>query len=288
MKQVILNADDFGLTRGINDGVIRAHLDGILTSATLMATGPAFEDAVEKAKANPKLGVGCHLVLTGGISVAPPQEIPTLASPEGQLPETLASFVARVTSGRIRSSDIETEVRAQIDRIRRAGLEPTHVDTHKHTHVHPRVMRVVALVARDCGIARIRNPIESFRDSWDSTRTDGVGRIKDLAASTAVLSVASQFRAMAKRCNLRFPEHFLGLAATGRVTAAALGRLIDSLPEGTTEIMLHPGICDADLASTGSRLQHQRQVEMEALLSPEARRAVENRAVQLITYRELS
>ena len=288
MKQVILNADDFGLTRGINEGIIRSHREGILTSATLMATGPAFGDAVERAKATPELGIGCHLVLTGGISVAPPEKISSLASKDGRLPETLAAFVARVSSGRIRSADIETELRAQIGKIRQAGIEPTHVDTHKHTHVHPRVMAVVARVARDLGITRIRNPVESLTDSWRSTRSDGAGRIKDLAASAAVLSVGRNFRMISRKYNLHYPEHFLGLAATGRLSAAALRELIDTLPDGNTEIMLHPGVCDADLARTGSRLQQQRQTEMEALLSPEARHAVEVRDVRLITFRQLN
>lgn len=287
MKKVILNADDFGLTRGVNEGIIRSHREGILTSATLMATGPAFDDAAERARATPKLGIGCHLVLTGGTSVAPPEKIPSLASPDGQLPTTLAAFVARVSSGRISTADIETELRAQIEKIRRAGIDPTHVDTHKHTHVHPRVMNVVARVAKDSGITRIRNPIENLGDSWRSTRGDGPDRMKNLAASAAVLSVASQFRAVSRKYGLRSPDHFLGLAATGRLDAGALSRLLEAVPDGHTEIMLHPGVCDADLAKTGSRLQEQRQIEMEALLSPEAKRAVQEQGVELITYREL-
>jgi chitin disaccharide deacetylase len=288
MKEVILNADDFGLTCGVNEGIIRAHREGILTSATLMANGPAFDDAVERAKANPSLGIGCHLVLTGGIAVAPREKIPSLASRDGRLPESLAAFVAKVSSGRVRTEDIETELRAQIEKIRRAGIEPSHVDTHKHTHVHPRVMNVVARVASDLGITRIRNPVENLRDSWRTTRDDGAGRIKDLAAAAAVCSVAPWFKTISGKYGLRSPDHFLGLAATGRLDSAALCRLIDTIPDGRTEIMLHPGICDADLAKTGSRLQQQRQVEMEALLSPEAKIAVKEQGVRLITYRELN
>lgn len=288
MKEVILNADDFGLTGGINEGIIRAHREGILTSATLMANGPAFDDAVERAKANPKLGIGCHLVLTGGMSVAPREKIPSLASREGRLPESLAAFVAKVSSGILRVDDIETELRAQIEKIRRAGIELSHVDTHKHTHVHPRVMNVIARVASDFGITRIRNPVENLRDSWRTTQNDGAGRLKDLAASAAVCSVALQFRAISMKYHLRSPDHFLGLAATGRLDAAALCRLIDTIPDGCTEIMLHPGICDSELAKTGSRLQQQRQIEMEALLAPEAKRAVAERGIRLITYRELN
>ena len=112
MKQLILNADDFGLTPGVNRGIIRAHQEGILTSTTLMATAPAFEDAVALARANPQLGVGCHLVLVGGQAVTPYAEIPSLAAPDGKLPTSLAVFAANVSCGRIRAEEIGREVRA--------------------------------------------------------------------------------------------------------------------------------------------------------------------------------
>jgi chitin disaccharide deacetylase len=288
MKQLILNADDFGLTRGINEGIIRAHREGILTSATLMANGPAFGDAVEFAKSNPKLGIGCHLVLSGGSAVAPPEKIPSLVGPDGSLPESLAALVVRVTSDRVRADDIETELRAQIEKIRAAGIEPTHVDTHKHTHCHPRVMNVVARVSRSCGISKIRNPVEGLHDSWRSTRPDVPGRILDFAASCAVRSIESQFRSISKKYDLRSPDHFLGLVATGRLDASTLARLIDAVPEGTTEIMLHPGICDRDLLRTESRLHRQREIEMRSLMSPEASRAVQEHGIQLITYGQLN
>jgi len=288
MKELILNADDFGYTRGVNEGIIRAHRDGILTSATLMVNGPAFNDAMERAKSNPKLGIGCHLVLTGGFAVAPPQEIPSLVGRDGRLPKSLGALVARVSSGRIPSREIERELRAQIEKIRRTGIELTHVDTHKHTHVHPRVMHAVGRVAREFGITRVRNPIENLGDSWRTARSERAGLVQNMAASAAVCAVGSWFKSIAQSYGLRSPDHFLGLAVTGYVSAAALCRLIDTLPEGRTEIMVHPGICDADLARTGSRLQQQRQMEMHALLSPDARRAVQEHDIRLISYRELN
>src|ERR1700685_4677998 len=110
MKEVILNADDFGLTRGVNEGIIRGHREGILTSATLMATGPAFDDAVERALANPDLGVGCHLVLVGGRGVSPPAEIPSLPDAPGKMPEFLTAFVAKISTEKINPAEIEREL----------------------------------------------------------------------------------------------------------------------------------------------------------------------------------
>lgn len=281
-RQLILNADDFGLTKGVNDGIIRAHREGILTSATLMANGDAFAHAVEQALGNPSLGVGCHLVLVGGKAVAPPHEIPSLADSGGRLPASLGALVARVSAGRIRRADIERELRAQIEKIQCAGISPTHLDTHKHTHAHPRVLDALGRVAQEFGITRIRKPIERLRDSWA-----GKAPVGQLVAASAARTISRKFRALSLKYGLRSPENFLGLASTGGVSAAALRRLIDTLPEGQTEIMLHPGICDADLIQTGTRLRKERELEMNALVDPDVKRAVVAKGIQLITYREL-
>ena len=175
MKKLILNADDFGMTRGVNEGIVRAHREGILTSTTLMANGDAFDDAVERARENPELGVGCHMVLVGGKCVAPRESVASLVDASGTLPDSLPLFVARISSGMIRGEEIERELRAQIAKIRAAGIEPTHLDTHKHTHAHPRVMEVLGKVAKECGIMRVRKPIEDLRDSWETSKAGRAG-----------------------------------------------------------------------------------------------------------------
>ena len=288
MKELILNADDFGLTRGVNEGIVRAHREGILTSATLMANGPAFEDAAERAKENPQLGVGCHLVLTGGVAVAPPEKIPSLVGRNGRLPRSIGVLAARLSLGLVRTEHIVAELRAQIEKIRRAGIEPTHLDTHKHSHVHPQVMGALGLVAQEFGITRVRKPVENLQDSWRTSRGKNSELLKNLLLATAIRVVASRFPAICRRNGLHSPDHFLGFALTGRLNGAALRRLIDTLPDGRSEIMLHPGTCDAELATTGSRLQQQRQTELDALLDAEVRTAVVRQGVKLISYRDLS
>jgi chitin disaccharide deacetylase len=283
MKRLILNADDFGLTRGVNQGIIRAHQEGILTSATVMATASEFEDACVLARAHPALGVGCHIVLVGGKALTPPHEITSLADANGNLPKSLVTFAANVSRGHIRTADIATEVAAQIEKIRAAGIEPSHIDTHKHTHAHPVVMDVIGKVARDCGITRIRRPIELLRKSWQ-----GGGLSKQFAAAAAVRVVARQFESLAQKYGLSAPDHFLGLAMTGQLGPSELRRMIETLPEGTVEIMLHPGVCDADLARTGSRLQQERQLELDGLLDADVKRTVLKEQIQLITYAGLN
>jgi len=287
-KQLILNADDFGLTRGVNEGIIQAHREGVLTSATLMACGPAFDHAVDLAKQNPGLGIGCHLVLVGGKSVAPADEIPSLASKDGRLPESLGSFVARLSSGMIRSREIAIELRAQILKIRAAGIAPTHLDTHKHTHAHPAVMNALGAVARDLGIPRVRKPIENLRDSWASSGGKGSAVLPELIAAAAARAVTPMFHSASRKFGLRSPDYFLGLAMTGRLAPEALRRIIGVVREGSTEIMLHPGISDAELETIDTRLHHQRNAEMEALLDPGVRRAVEEHGIRLITYADLN
>jgi predicted glycoside hydrolase/deacetylase ChbG (UPF0249 family) len=147
MRRLIVNGDDFGYTLGVNAGIFRAYCDGILTSTTLMANGDAFDDAVRIARQNPRLGVGCHLVLVGENPVAAAAKIPTLADRDGRLPASLGELVKDLSLGRVRQEDLETELRAQVQKIREAGIQPTHVDTHKHTHLHPRVMRAVVKIA---------------------------------------------------------------------------------------------------------------------------------------------
>ena len=288
MKSLILNADDFGMTRGVNQGIIRAHREGILTSTTLMANGPAFDDAVDKIAANPKLGVGCHLVLVGGKCVARREEVSSLADAQGNLPESLPMFVAKLSSGMIPSREIEREIHAQIEKIRDAGIAPTHLDTHKHTHAHPRVMEALGKVAKELGITRVRKPVENLHDSWQTMQADEKGISMQIVAAGAVRAVAPRFFAIARKYGLTFPDHFLGLAVTGQVSAAALRRMVDTLDEGSTEIMLHPGICDAELVQSGTRLREHRETELAALLDAGVRSALHERGIRLISYRELN
>lgn len=288
MKQLILNADDFGMTRGVNEGIIRAHREGILTSTTLMANGEAFDDAVDRAHGNKGLGVGGHLVLVGGKCIAPKDSVASLVNGDGVLPDSLALFVARLSSGIIRVEEIASELRAQIAKIRAAGIEPTHLDTHKHTHAHPRVMEALGKVARESGITRVRKPIENLRDSWETSRAGGQGVAMQILAAGAVRAIAPQFTSIAKKYALLSPDYFLGLAMTGQLGPSVLRGLVGTLADGVTEIMLHPGVCDADLARLGSRLQKQREDELQGLLDPGVRSAVTERGIRLISYRELN
>jgi hopanoid biosynthesis associated protein HpnK len=290
VKRLIVNADDFGLTAGVNAGIARAFREGILTSTTLMPNGEAFDHAVELARATPDLAVGIHLVAVGGRAVAPARDIPSLADARGSLPPSLVPFLARLACGAVRTEHIEREFRAQVARVLGAGVTPTHLDTHKHTHVHPRVMQALGRVAGDFGIRCVRNPFEGILASPApglAAPRERATYLKQSALCAAVRPGAPRFRRLAARYRLRAPDHFRGVALTGLLDGDRLCRVIRSLPEGTTELMCHPGVRDDALERASTRLTRQRERDLGALLDPAVRRCLDAAGVSLISYRQL-
>ncbi|HXF38488.1 MAG TPA: ChbG/HpnK family deacetylase [Blastocatellia bacterium] len=284
MKRLIVNADDFGFTPGVNTGIIHAYKTGIVTSATIMANGEAFDDAVALALANPSLGVGCHLAIVGGRPVAQPDEVSSIVDKEGLLLPTLGQFMLRLARGSVKSEDIAREFRAQVIRVVNAGITPTHFDSHKHSHVSPPVMKALALVAREFGVTRVRNPFESV---FDRASLSGWSNIKQSALSAMIAPGTIRFKRLARKYLLNTPDRFLGVKRTGRLDSNAIRSMMKGLKEGTTELMCHPGFNDPALESAHTRLKKERERELEALTDPGLRRFAEERGIELISYREL-
>lgn len=268
MKRLVVNADDFGFTRDVNAGIVQAQQEGILTATTLMANGRAFEDAVSAARATPSLDVGCHLVLIGGASVLDPRR---------RLPRTVGELLRTLALGNLRIYD---ELAAQVRRIVEAGVQPTHLDTHKHTHLLPPVLDVVARLSRDFSIPWVRRP-------FDLPLHPGPVPWTTRAVSRALGGLRGRFHRVLARYGCRTTDHFAGFQITGRFGAAGLSELIRSLPEGTTEFMCHPGQCGPELLSAPTRLKQSREQELQALTSPEVRAAISGAGVALVTYRDL-
>lgn len=288
MKRLIVNADDFGYTRGVNCGVIRGFNGGIITSATLMANGNAFDDAVQQARDNPTLGIGCHLMLVDGPCVELADKIPSLADSEGRLPVSVGVLTGKLMAGAVRGEDIARELRAQVTKVMDAGIKPTHFDSHKHTHFHPRVMEQMVRVAEEFGIRRMRKPFEdpgvllksAFRNGWSSMMQSA----KALLAQTA----APQFDKLAEESGIRTPARLWGVAATGFLGRDALLSILASLPEGVNELMCHPGEYDEDLEKSQTRLKRERERELEALIDPEVRKELIAQDIELMNYRGLN
>jgi predicted glycoside hydrolase/deacetylase ChbG (UPF0249 family) len=277
--RLILNADDFGLTPGVNRAIAELHVRGVLTSATLMATGAAFEDAVRIAQANPKLGVGCHVVLTDGIPVSPPHTIPTLCPNGRTFRPNLIDFVRDVLCGRIEADDIQSEAAAQIRRIQEAGIYPTHLDTHKHTHIFTKVVRALRNAAQRTRVRAIRNPFEP-------RHTHSHALIKRrLQLATLNLFQPSYQRAAA---GILTTNGTFGISATGNLTPTSLAEMLGALPtEGAFELLCHPGYNDSGLDAVTTRLRHHREIEYQALLSEIPKILSHPNAPQLIHYGDL-
>ncbi|HKV39554.1 MAG TPA: ChbG/HpnK family deacetylase [Blastocatellia bacterium] len=289
MKRLIVNGDDFGFTHGVNTGILRAHKEGILTSATIMANGDAFEEAAGIARQNPSLGVGCHIAIVGGRPVAPPAEIPSLVNDTGLLPRTLGELTRKLAFGTVRISDVQREFRAQLERVLAAGISPTHLDTHKHTHVHPRVMKALGEVAAECGINRIRKPFQNWRLGLRGPAAKAANAVylKQYAMAFVVRPSFVFFRRTVVRHRLHTPDWFYGVSLTGLLDAEAVVQILSQLPSGTSELMCHPGLCDADLEQSHTRLKHSRELELAALIDSRVRCATTEQGIDLIDYRDL-
>ena len=288
MKRLIVNADDFGFTRGVNQGIVRAFKEGIVTSATIMANGNAFEDAARLARDNPELSVGCHLALVGGLPLAPPSEISSLVDANGALPPSLTHLAIRLSFGRVRREHVEREFEAQIERVLQAGITPSHLDTHKHSHSQPLVFEALARVAEKCGITRVRNPFDSITGMRLAVVPPNRRRdyLKQYILSRAVTLRAGRFKRVMSLHGLRTPRHFCGAVLTGLLDRSALELILRSVTE-TTELMCHPGVYDGELERARTRLKQARQVELEALSDPKLIDIANEQGVALISYREL-
>lgn len=268
MRQLIVNADDFGLTRGINRAILELHRHGVLTSATLMANAPATGDAIALAQQTPSLGVGCHIVLVDGDPLLSTQrEIPTLGDPiTGKLRQTLINFLAgtyRYWPARHprMAGEIEAETAAQIAKLQQAGLKLTHIDTHKHTHMFPTVLRPVLRAARAAGIRAVRNP---FEPAWSVRATTGAPWIRRMKVSL-LRRLEPAFRRIVAEEGFSTTDGAIGVLATGTLDSTTLDSLLQRLPPGTWELVTHPGYNDADLALAHTRLLASRQTERSAL-----------------------
>ena len=266
MKRLVVNADDFGFTSDVNEGILRSHLEGIVRSTSLMANGPAFGHALRIARQHPSLGVGCHLTLVQGES---------LASPGTRLPPSAAGLLASppTQAGALR------EFRAQIEFLLGHGIRPSHLDTHQHVHLLPAVLDAVTTLADEFRIPWIRRPFDT---------PFGMAPALRAGLSLAIRPWRIPFEQRLQRSRCRTSDYFAGFVATGTMDARWLAGVLAGLPDGIGELMCHPGVCGPELRRAPTKLKRSREREMDALCSPEVRRAVAEHGVELLSYRDLA
>lgn len=286
MRRLIINADDFGLTSGVNRAIVEAHERGIVTSTTLMANSAAFEEAVRLAKSSSGWSIGCHVVLLDGKPLVDPGRIPSLVRTKDQnsFRDGISGFAIRALAGRIDADQVEVETTAQIRKLQSHGIVVSHVDSHKHTHMFPSALQGILRAARTCGLGAIRNPFEYVAANFARLQK---GLWKRHAQVKTLRGLAGYFRKAVAKAGLKTPDGTLGIVATGHLDPKLFCRIADHMPEGTWEFVCHPGYVDAELAAIHTRLRQSREEELAVLTSPDTRVALEQRGIELISYTEL-
>jgi chitin disaccharide deacetylase len=285
-RNLIVNADDLAWTAGVNRGIAEAHRNGIVTSASLLANGEAFAEAVELARDAGGLGIGVHLNLNDGPPVAPRESVPSLVNDAGAFEGGPDGLLLKIATRGLSLREVETEWSAQITKVRDAGIEPTHLDGHKHVHMLPGLFEIALRLAKRHGIGAIRvsHEASSLRAALSTGERHAAVVLKQGVQARGLKLLARDARQQAERAGVSTADYFCGIAQTGELTREGVARLLRGLPEGTTELMCHPGYADEALRKTATRLQGSRQKEVEILTDTEIRNLVASQGIRLIDY----
>jgi len=251
-----------------------------------MANGPAFDEAVGVAKTLPRLSVGCHVVLTDGTPVLAADGLKSITS-DSHFRDGMVIFAARAIAGAMNPGEISAETEAQIRKIQAAGVHVSHIDTHKHTHLFPKILHPVLKAAAACGVRAVRNPFGPRRPFVSTELAKSHGSWTRRTEVRILSSFASKFRDAVDREGFATPEGTLGIVVTGVLDETLFHAIARTIPEGTWEFVCHPGYVDADLQGAKTRLRESREVELRVLTLPAARAVLSQEGIELISYHEL-
>ena len=276
MKQLIINADDFGRHKSINLAVEKAFRKGCLRSTTIMAGGKFFEHALKVIQRNPNLGVGIHLTLANGYPILPPEKIPTLVTPEGIFHENYIEFLKLYVKGKIERAEIQAELAAQLEKVQNAGLTLTHFDSHQHLHHFPGILPITLKLAKAANIPAMRVADTKIFDGSIESFGQIIGRLG--------LGSLSKFAAhSAHTKNIVTPDHFSGIVAGESVNEKFLTKLIKNLEDGTTEVMLHPGK-NNEILQKYCNWQHNFEEELNAVTSPKILKLLKREEITVANF----
>jgi predicted glycoside hydrolase/deacetylase ChbG (UPF0249 family) len=255
-----------------------------------MANGAAFVQAAQMAKTIPDLCIGCHVVLIDGEPVLDAGRIPTLVTRKFKgvrFRDSLKGFAARALTGRLDPHQIQAEASSQIRKLQSAGISVSHVDTHKHTHIFPSVLRPLLRAAAACGVPAVRNPFGPRRPLRSLHLFTRPGLWARYAEVRILRSLSSKFRAAVDQQGFVTPDGTLGIVVTGALDETLFHAIAQNVPEGTWEFVCHPGYCDDDLQAARTRLRKSRETELRVLTLPEARSILSREGIELISYHNL-
>ncbi len=284
MKRVIITGDDFGLALPVNEAIAEAHERGILTTASLMVGEKFFQDAAERARRHPSLRVGLHLTLVEGHPVSPPETIPDLVNKHGMFSEHLARAGFRFFFHPGIRSQLEKEIRAQFEAYCQTGLKLDHVNAHNHMHLHPTLLRLLLKVGRDYGMKAVRVPNEPPVRCWRASKTSLGPKI---ASWIFLFPWLSLMKHSLRTAHIRYNDFFFGMAHSGAMTLGLALRILDGLPDGTTELCFHPAT-RRSLETDRSMPEYRHEEEYQALISEPLNRAVHGAGIQTIAFSDLS
>ncbi|GJD81811.1 hopanoid biosynthesis-associated protein HpnK [Methylobacterium gregans] len=279
MKRLVVTADDFGLSRAVNDAVEQAHRDGILTAASLMVSAPAAVDAIERARRLPSLRVGLHLVLVEAWPTLPAADLPDLTDGQGLMRRDMERLGLDLALKPAARRQLAAEIRAQFEAFRKTGLPLDHVNAHKHFHIHPLIASLVLRIGREYGMRAIRvprEPREVLRRAEPSYRPRAA---LDTAPWAALLAVR------ARQAGLLVPDRTLGLAWSGAMTPDRVTALLEVLPDGLSELYTHPA---TEGGFPGEAPGYAYAAERDALIDPRARATIEQSGTMLGGFSDFS
>lgn len=280
LRYIIINADDFGRHAEINRAVEEGLVHGCLRSATVMPGGAAFAGAIDIARRHEELGLGVHFTLVDGHPILPPEEIPSLVGSEGDFLPDHTALLKRYLKGGVNLEEVRRELAAQLQKIEATGVSLSHVDSHQHMHTLPGIIDIVLDLAARAGIRAVRTP----RTPLFAGAFGGLGQ---LVGRLGLSTLARLAACKAHRRGLLTPDHFAGIVAGEAVSEGELLHLIAHLPQGTTEVMMHPGMKN-DVLQEDSGWQHDFEAELAAILSPRVGEALRKAEVEPVNFRHLS
>lgn len=279
LRYIIINADDFGRHAEINRAVEEGLVHGCLRSATVMPGGAAFAGAIDIARRHEELGLGVHFTLVDGHPILPPEEIPSLVGSEGDFLPDHTALLKRYLKGGVNLEEVRRELAAQLQKIEATGIPISHVDSHQHMHTLPGIIDIILDLAARAGIRAVRTP----RTPLFAGAFGGLGQ---LVGRLGLSTLARLAACKAHRRGLLTPDHFAGIVAGEAVSEGELLHLIAHLPQGTTEVMMHPGTKN-DVLQEDSGWQHDFESELAAILSPRVEAALQKAEVEPVNFRHL-
>lgn len=275
MVQLIINADDFGSSKGVNSAVIQAHQQGVLTSTSLMVGGGATGEAIALARANPGLSVGLHLVILDGLATLPHDDIPHLVDEEGKFPTDPAVIGMRLVVNRAARQELALELAAQFERFAESGLPLSHVDSHMHIHVHPIVLNIIVPLARKYGAKGFRLPHDDLGLALSYNRQRAAQKV----GWAFVFGVFWRlYIGKLQKSDLVIPERVYGLMQSGDMNETYVVRLLQNMDVNLAELYFHPD------TNPASQSLGPNPGDLATLLSPNVRQVIESRNIKLTNY----